>query len=156
MSKSGIEPRQCFLPLLLAYMLGNWIKDILALTLLKVWLSVQPGLNLQTSHKQCDAQFFLLWGPGSKFIRFGFGDIEGDARCDLFLLNKCGTFYKSQTQGFYYHFLELISVYHLFSETEQKNQIISYGSEEAACSTMFKKLILEVMILLCSHYIYIG
>lgn len=72
---------------------------------------------------------------------------------------NCGTFYKSRTRGFYYCFLELISIYHLFSETEQNNQIISYGSKEATGFTMFNNnnngLILQI-ILLCSHYIFIG
>lgn len=106
--------------LLISYMLDNWIKQILALTFLKAWLLVQPSLKfkLHTNGAMPQSSALRTWKEVYKVWLLR--EIENDIWGDSVFFDKCGTFYRSQTRGFCYCFLEIISIYHLFSETEQK------------------------------------
>lgn len=66
-----------------------------------------------------------------------------------------GTFYRSQTWGFYFIKLsEIISIYHLFLKQTKINKSLVMAQKKLLV-LLFNKLILQI-ILLRSHYIFIG
>lgn len=154
MSNSGSKPKQHFLPLLIVYMLCNWITRTLALTLLRVWLSVQPPNLTQTVWCPSLSALRTLKHISKVFVL----EMEGYAWTGWFvpLWQRWSFLQNLRLKGSTVAFWNS-SVYHISFLIQNKNsKIISYGSEEAAGFTVLKELILEIMILLCSHCIYID
>ena len=80
-------------------MLGNWIKQILALTLLKAWLLVQPSLKfkLHTNSEMPQSSALRTWKQVYKVWLLG--EIENDIWGDSVFFNKLWNFLQISDSG---------------------------------------------------------